>query len=144
MGTFVFSVFISRPLQEVFDYSANPDNDLQLQKNLLSSEWTTPGPAGLDSIKRMVTRVLGRKIEADLEYMVWDPPNTYTFKSDDTPFSLVGTHKFERKENGTQLILIGQIEVSGILKLVEGLVIRQAKKQDNINLNALKLLLEAG
>jgi carbon monoxide dehydrogenase subunit G len=144
MGTFEFSVFINRPPQDVFDFITNIDNDLQWQKNLLSSEWTTPDPAGVGSTKRVVTRVLGRKIEAAVEYTVWDPPNMYTFKSDDSPFSVLGTTKFEPKENGTQVILKGQIEASGILKLVEGLVIRQAVKQDRNNFNTLKLLLEAG
>ena len=144
MGTFEFSIFINRPPQEVFDYISNPENDLLWQPNLISSEWTTAEPAGVGSTKHVVTRVFGRKVEVNVEYTDWDPPNMYRFKSDDGPFSLVGTTKFEPKENGTQISLEGQIEGTGILKLVEGLIIRQAEKQDRANFETLKHLLEAG
>ena len=143
MGTFELSVFIICPPQVVFDYLSDPDNDLLWQRNLISSGWTTPDPVGVGSVKHVVTRVMGRKIEASVEYSVWDPPNSYRFKTDDGPFTITGTTKFESKDNGTQLTLEGQIEASGVLKLLEGLVINQAKKQDTSNFNALKQILEA-
>jgi carbon monoxide dehydrogenase subunit G len=144
MGMFEISVFIDRPPQEVFDFIANPDNELLWQKNLLSSEWISPDPVGIGSTKRVVTKVFGRKLEATAEYTVWDPPNMYSFKVDDGPFSVVGTTNFRPEENGTKVTLVGQIEGAGILKLLEGLVVKQAKKQDSRNFNTLKLLLEAG
>ncbi|MGB3717609.1 MAG: hypothetical protein WA996_24545 [Candidatus Promineifilaceae bacterium] len=96
----------------------------------MSSEWISPDPAGAGSIKRVVTKVFGHKIEASVEYTVWDPPNMYGFKSDDSPFSIAGNVKLEPEENGTQLNLERQVEASGILKILEGVVIKQAVKQD--------------
>jgi hypothetical protein len=56
----------------------------------------------------------------------------------------VGTTRFEPKGDGTQVTTEGQIEASGLLKLVLGLVVRQAEKQDRTNFNKLKEILEAG
>ena len=129
MGTFEFSIFINRLPQEVFDYISNPENDLLWQPNLISSEWTTPEPAGAGSTKHVITRVMGRKVEVNVKYTDWDPPKMYRFTSADGPFSLVGTTKFESEENSTQISLKGQIEGKGILKLVEGLIIIQDRNK---------------
>ena len=58
------------------------------------------------------------------------PGNGYTFTGDAGPFSITGTTKLEAQDNGTLVTTAGQIEASGIMKLTEGLVIRQVKKQD--------------
>jgi hypothetical protein len=144
MPSFEISLFIDQPPQEIFDFMTNPDNDHLWQETLVSSEWVTPEPAGAGSIKKVVVRFLGRNIEATSEYIIWDPPDSYRFKSDDGPFSLIGTTKFEPKEGGTQMTLEGQIEGDGLLKLLVGFVTGQAKKQDIKNFNALKSILEAG
>ena len=143
MANFEMTQFIDRPPQEVFDYLTNPDNDLLWQKGLISSEWISPDPAGVGSTKRVVNRFLGMKINVTVEYTAWDPPNRYAFKFDG-PFSVAGNINLEPKENGTQFNLEAQIEGSGLFKLVEGLVAKQAKKQDASNFNTLKNILEAG
>jgi carbon monoxide dehydrogenase subunit G len=144
MANFEMTQFIDRPPQEVFDYLTNPDNDLFWQKGLISSEWISPDPAGVGSTKRVVTRFLVKKMDVTVEYTAWDPPNRYAFKSVDGAISVAGTINLEPKENGTQFNLEAQIEGRGLFKLVEGLVARQAKKQDASNFNTLKELLEAG
>ena len=144
MASFEITLFINRSPQEIFDFTTNPDNDHLWQETLVSSEWVTPEPAGAGSIKKVVIRFLGRNMEGTVEYISWDPPDSYRFKSDDGPFSLAGTTKFEPKEGGTQMTLEGQIEGNGLLKLLVGFVAGQAKKQDIKNFNALKIILEAG
>ena len=52
--------------------------------------------------------------------------------------------KLESQENGTQLTLVGEAEIGGFFKIAEGLVRKQLEKQLDTELNALKLLLEAG
>jgi carbon monoxide dehydrogenase subunit G len=143
MKRFELTLFINRRPQEVFDFITDPNNDLQWQKTLISSEWITPAPAGRGSIKRVVVKMMGLKMKATAEYTEWDPPNWYAFRSTDSPLKLTGTTKFEAEDDGTLLTLNAQIENSGILKLVEGLVIKQAEKQDITNFNALKQILEA-
>lgn len=143
MRTFEFSVFIDRPPQEVFDFMTNPDNAPQWQEGLISSEWITPEPAGVGSRKRGVTRFMGREIGAEEEYTEWDRPRGYAFKGATRVSSFSGVTKFEARDDGTLVTLAGQVEVSGILKLAEGLLVRQVEKQDRGNFDTLKRVLEA-
>jgi carbon monoxide dehydrogenase subunit G len=142
MATFEISLFIDRPPQEIFDFMTNPDNDKLWQESLISSEWVTEGPAGLGSKKRVVVRFMGFKLKATTEYVIWEPPERYRFKSDDSPFSVVGTTRFEPEGEGTQVTTEGQIEASGLLKLVVGIMARQAEKEDKAHFNNLKRILE--
>ena len=142
MRTLAFSVFIDRPLVEVFDYMTDPANDPLWQKQLIASEWVTPEPAGLGSIKRVTTRVLGRETESTAEYTAWDRPNGYTFTVATGPFSVAGETTLEAQENGTLVTVHGQVEAAGITRLLEGLLIRQVEKQDLDNFNRLKDMLE--
>ena len=143
MRTLEFSVFIDRPQQQVFDFMTNLDNDHLWQNGLISSEWSTPEPAGVGSIKQVVTRFMGREMQATVEYTAWERPNGYAFKGGAGPFSITATTKFEAQENGTLVTSAAQVEASGIMKLMEGLVVRRAEKQDKANFNTLKELLEA-
>ncbi len=38
-----FNVFIKRSPQEIFDFMANPENELKWQKGLISSDPSRPG-----------------------------------------------------------------------------------------------------
>ena len=143
MANFKMTQFIDRPPQEVFEFLTNPDNDHLWQQGLISSEWISPEPAGVGSTKRVVNRFMGKKMDGTVEFTAWDPPNSYAFKFDG-PFSVAGTINLEPKENGTQFNLEAQIEGSGLFKLVDGLIAKQAKKRDTGNFNTLKDILEAG
>ena len=143
MANFDMTLFIDRPPQEVFDYITNPDNDKMWQETVISSEWITPEPAGVGSKKQVELRFLGRNMTGTAEYTAWDPPGMYQFMSDDSPFALVGTTRFEPKDDGTQLTLEATIDTSGLLKLALGFVARRAEKQDITNFNNLKRILEA-
>jgi carbon monoxide dehydrogenase subunit G len=142
MRTFEFRVFIDRPPEEVFDFAVNPDNDHLWQENLISSEWITPEPAGVGSVKRGVTRTLGREVGAEVEYTAWDRPHGYAFKGAAGSFAFSGAAKFEGQAEGTLVTFAGRVEVSGILKLAEGLAGQRAEKQDRANYEQLKRVLE--
>ena len=98
----------------------------------------------MGSTQRSVFRFWGRKIDSTLEVTIWDPPNELGRKVVSGPVPFEGTIKLESQENGTQLTLVGEAEIGGFFKIAEGLVRKQLEKQLDTELNALKLLLEAG
>ena len=144
MFTFEKNLFINRPQQEVFDFLSNPANDAQWQGSTESAEWTSEGPFGVGSTQRSVFRFLGRKIESSTEVTIWDPPNQYSTKVLSGPIPFEITIKLESQENGTQVTAGFQAEFGGFFKMAEGLVGKQAAKQFDTDLDALKLLVEAG
>lgn len=143
MRRFEFGVFINRPPQEVFDFATNPDNDQLWQKNLVTSQWITPEPAGAGSRKLGVTRFMGREMGAEVEYTVWDRPYGYAIKGAVGPFSFTAVAEFAGQDDGTLVSFAGQVQAQGILRLAEGLLARQAEKQDRANYETLKRVLEA-
>ncbi|HEY5669446.1 MAG TPA: SRPBCC family protein [Anaerolineales bacterium] len=144
MFTIEKSIFINRPQQEVFDYVSDAANVHKWQSQMISAEWSSEGPHGIGSTQRAVARFLGRSIEATSEITTWDPPNHHGFKVVSGPFPLEGGMKFVSEGNGTKVTMDGQLEVGGFFKLAEGLVRKQLESQFVTNLEALKLLLEAG
>lgn len=144
MRTLSLSVFINRPPQEVFDYMTDPENDPIWQRQIVASEWVTPGPTGAGSTKRVVTRAMGRQTEALAEYTAWERPKGYAFTSDTGAFSIAGAITLEAQGGGTLVQVQGQVEASGMMKVTEGLIARQVERQDHNNFNRLKTLLEGG
>lgn len=144
MFTIEESIFIKRPKQEVFEFVSDISNTPRWQSNVVSSEWTSEGPAGIGSTFRTARRFLGRDIEATVEYTAWDPPHQYTFRAADGPIPVEGTAKFEAKDGGALYTVSTKVEAGGFFRLAEGLVKKQLHKQTEAALNALKLLLEAG
>ena len=144
MASIKMSVFIDRPQQQVFEFLTNPENDLLWQESLISSEWVTDEPAGVGSKKRVTVRLFGFTLKATTQYTAWDSPTMYSFKSDDSPFSVTASTRLEPKGDGTQVTSEGTLEASGPLKLVVGMVARKAQKDDTANFEKLKQILEAG
>ncbi len=144
MITYEKRIFINRPPQEVWDLISDPANFAKWQGSAESAEWTSEGPPGVGSSFRGEAKFLGRKIESTSEITIWNPPNLYGLKSVSGPMPFESTTKLEPKENGTNLSLRAQMEIGGFFKLAEGLVAKQAEKQTENDLGALKLLLELG
>ena len=142
MHTLEFGLFIDRPPQQVFDFMTNPENDHLWQDSTISSEWSTPEPAGAGSVKQVVVRFMGRDMQAVGEYTEWERPNRYAFTANVGSILLKGVTTFEAQENGTLVSTAAQVEISGIMGLIEGPLVRRAKKQDIANLNTMKELLE--
>ncbi|MCL7453465.1 MAG: SRPBCC family protein [Anaerolineae bacterium] len=117
------------------------------QANTVSAEWTSADTPGVGSTFVVVTRTPVGTTEAVMEITIWEPPIRHGFKSTTMPFpfkGIAGVTTLEPTENGTQLTLQGQVTTVGILRLVEGLLSKQVKKQDASNNHTLKQLLEAG
>jgi uncharacterized membrane protein len=144
MYAFEHSIFINRPVQEVFDFATNPDNTPKWQSSVESAEWTSNGPVGVGATWRAESKFLGRKIEATTQVTSWDPPNVNAFKTIGGPVPFENRMTFEAMNGGTQMSISGSAELGGFFKLAEGLVGKQVEKQIGSDFAALKLLLESG
>lgn len=144
MYKFESSIYINRPLQEVFDYCADPANQPKWQSGVESAGWTSEAPYGAGSTLKTVTNFLGRKIEATLEITTWDPPRQVGYKALGGPIPFENTTILAAQDGGTLVTHQVQGEFGGLFKLAEGLVGKQAEKTIETSNAALKLLLESG
>lgn len=144
MIKFSKSIYIERPPEEVFEFSADPSNAPEWRDSAVSGQWLSEGPIGAGSKFKSVDRLLGREIESTSEITAWDPPRSYGQKAMDGPVPFEMTVRLEPKTGGTQVTLDGQAEVGGFFKIAEGLAGRQLQKQIESDLAGLKRALEEG
>ena len=143
MQAFTVTTFINRPLQEVFDFVSNLNNDPQWQEGVGSVKITSAGPVGVGTTYQGAGRAMGRDIEVNMEIVQWNPPNMRGYKVRSGPMHLEETTKFESQNGGTLLIRSFDAEIGGFFKIAEGLAIKQYKRKVESDGNTLKSLLEA-
>jgi carbon monoxide dehydrogenase subunit G len=143
MTTFEVSTFINRPPQEVFDFMTNPANISKWQGGAESAQWASEGPVRVGSILHTVGKLLGRKMEMDMEISQWAPPSEWGLKSSNGPMKFNNINKFEPKDGGTLIVQDFEGEVGGFFKIAENLVAKQLQKQVESDGQALKKLLES-
>lgn len=137
------SVVINRPIEEVFAFAANIENNAQWQSGVLKAQVTSEGPIGVGTTYRYVTQLLGRRIEADGEIIEYEPNKKYSFESTSGPFPIEGGLTCEAAEGGTKVTQVVEADIGGFFKMAEPLVVRTIKKQFEADVGNLKELLEA-
>jgi uncharacterized membrane protein len=136
-------VVINRPIEEVFAFAANIENNAEWQSGVLEAQVTSEGPIGVGTTYRYVTQLLGRRIEADGEIIEYEPNRKYSFESTSGPFPIEGELTCEAAEGGTKVTLAVEADIDGFFKMAEPLVVRTIKKQFEADVGNLKELLEA-
>ena len=136
------AIYIARSQQEVWDFVSNPANNAKWTK-AEPAEWTSKGPPGVGTTVREAAKVLGRLVESPTEITVWDPPNEYGRKSIGGKIAWESLIKLEPKNGGTQLSIVAQGQIHGFFKILSGLAGRQARKNTDADLKALKRLLDS-
>jgi uncharacterized membrane protein len=137
------SIFIDRPVPEVFDFMTDLSTIPQWDREVISAEWISEGPICPGSTYRVVTGFLGRKIELVVEITAWEPPNLRGVKALSGPFPMESTTTRVAQGDGTLVTETSETELKGAFKLAEGLLARQLGKDREKALAALKQLLEA-
>lgn len=143
MYTFEHSVFINRPVQEVFDFVSEPTNHPKFGPPEIH-EWTSEGAPRVGSTTRTVSQFLGRTVEITEEITSWEVPHKISSKTTNCSIISRSQWAFEAKDNGTLITFSGEAENDGFFTVAEEIVGKQLDKQIPTDLNALKVLLEAG
>ena len=137
------SVVINRPVDEVFAFLANPENEMLWNQSTQKSEQTSEGPMGVGTTVNIVTRFLGQSIDSTWEVTEYEVNRRRAIKSTSGPMPFEFVQTFESVEGGTKLTGTGQIEAGGFFKLAEPVVGRMAKRQQETTFANLKDILEA-
>ncbi|MFQ6089520.1 MAG: SRPBCC family protein [Candidatus Methanofastidiosia archaeon] len=137
------SVVINRPVEEVFTFLSNPENELQYRSSLLEAEQTSEGPMGVGTTFREVEKFIGKRIESTYEVTEYETNKKYSFKTISGPAPGEVSMSFESVEGGTKVSFAMDFEIGGLFKLAKPVVIRMTKKQVDDEVSNLKDLLEA-
>ena len=138
------SVVIERPVEEVFAFATDPQNDPLWQSTSLETERTSKGPVGVGATFRNTSKFLGRRIETAYKVTEMEPPRRQCVKIVSGPIPGSGCYLFEPAGGGTRFTQTFDAEVGGFFRLTEPLVARAIRRQTEADMATLKDVLEAG
>jgi len=138
------TVVIERPVEEVFAFATDPNNDTLWQSTSLETEQTSEGPVGVGTTFLNTTKFLGRRIESTYEITENEPPHKQCIRITSGPIPGSGCYLFEPTDDGsTRFTQTFEAEVGGFFRLAEPLVGRAIRRQQEVDMATLKDLLEA-
>ncbi len=138
------SVVINRPVDEVFEFLVNSENDPQWQSSSQEVTKTSEGPIGVGTTYSTVLRVLGRRLESTMEYTAYEPNKRVDGKTTTGPIPFQYENTFEpAAEGGIKVKIAIEGDAGGFFKLAEPIVARMLQRQIETDYANLKDLLEA-
>jgi uncharacterized membrane protein len=137
------SVKINRPLEEVYEYVANPENLPEWTGTVIETRKDTPGPLLEGSTFTTIGKFLGRRIESPFEVTAHEFPRRHSHKSTGGPLPMEWTLTFEEVAGGARYTQVAEGEPGGFFGLVRPLLERVGRRQLRTDLANLKDLLEA-
>jgi uncharacterized protein YndB with AHSA1/START domain len=143
MTRFQQSVVINRPVEQVFAFVSDLENDPQWTPGATMRR-TSPGPVGVGTTFQQHDRFLGRRMDLSLEVTDYEPPHKIGLKTTSGPLSFGGTRMFEPVDDAaTRVTFVGDGHAPGVLKLAEPLLAVVGERRLRTQLSNLKHLLEA-
>ncbi len=138
------SIVIQRPVEEVYAFIVKLENERRWQPEIESIQLDQPGPLAVGSRFREARRTFGRRYEWYFEVTELEPNRVFTIRSltGNPPYQ--GSRLFEAVPGGTRVTESGELQSSGLLKLLDPLFERLSRKPLAEAYGRLKGLLEAG
>lgn len=130
------------PVDEVFAYIGDQRNAPKWQAGLIEVKRLTAGPPGVGTRHSFVRSFLGRRLEANNEYIAYEPGKLITFKSTSGPVPLEASYLFEAVAGGTKVTSRIEMDAKGLLSLAEPLIARGLRREMDAAFIAVKELLE--
>jgi len=143
MATLELSIVINRPVEEVFAFVSNPENNPMWSSVSKEVKITSAGPIGVGTTYRSVVAFLGRRMEGEVEFTEYEPNRSFAQKTRSGPVPVESRVTFERVEGGTRVTNTQVAEPGGFFKLAEPLLVSMIKRQFEADFANLKDLLEA-
>jgi len=133
---------VNRPVDQVFAWLTNADNQSKFEKSSLKMEALTPGPWRAGTQFRELRDLGGRKTEVLSEIAELESNRRFVIHSKTGP-GWLGTWNFEPEGAGTRLRWTGQLTMQGFARLFEPLIGRQMDAQIASQFAQLPQLIEA-
>ena len=127
MLQFSADVKIKRPVNKVFAWLTNADNQRKFDKSSLAMDFLTPGPWRTGSQFREIRDLGGRKTEVFSEVAELELNQRFVIRSKTGP-DWLGTWMFEPEGGGTRVRWTGQMKMKGFARLLEPMIGKQMRQ----------------
>ena len=136
------SVFINRPVEQVFAFTVDGKNLHTWQADLVENEQLTEGSMRVGTRVREVRRTGPRQSEIQAEITVFEPNKRFATKTLTKPQVTV-SYAFDSEDGGTRLTYKFVMITSGFMRLLEPLSAGSIKKDSDSDFEKLKRILES-
>ncbi len=143
MITIEYSVVINQPVEAVFAFLADHENDTKWRSGLVEWKKTSDGPIGVGSTSSETLQFMGRRMETSFEVTEYEENSKVGFKTTSGPVPMEGGYSLESAGSGTKLNFKIQGDAGGFFRLAEPLMAGIVRKQVESDLGNLKDLLES-
>jgi carbon monoxide dehydrogenase subunit G len=115
-------------LEETFAYVADFANSQEWDPGVASAERLDDGPVGVGARYRLGVR-LGRRV-APMEYRItaYEPPHRVVLKGEGSGVTAIDDIRFEGDGTGTRIEYIADIQLGGLLRLIQPFLGRSFRK----------------
>ena len=137
------SVTIARPVERVFTFATDFQNNTRWQTNVILTEQTSEGPMGEGTTYRLVNRFMGKHFDSNGVISEYIPNQICSYRFVSGPVGGSSSFIFEPVNEGTRFITKGAIELI-YFKSMGILARHKARRQVRNDLQTLKRILENG
>ena len=140
---FLTEIVISRPLEVVALYAADPDHAPDWYANIISVGWRTPPPLAVGSRLAFVAKFLGRRLAYTYEIVELVPGERLVMRTGEGPFPMETTYTWEAAGEGdTRMTLRNRGEPSGFASMGAPVMARAMRSANTKDLARIKRILE--
>lgn len=136
---------IDRPIDEVFAFLADGENDKKFSPRIIEISKTTDGPPGAGTVYASTAKDGGITAKHEFELTEFEAPGKIRWKElSKGPLVVVnGGYDLTPAAAGTELTFFNELEGRGFGKLIAGFALRAARKGADDFANSIKQAVEA-
>jgi hypothetical protein len=144
-GRFGATIVIDRPIDEVFAFLADGENDKKFSSRVIDIAKTTDGPPGVGTIFASTVKDAGVKTKREFKLTEFEPPTKIRWaeQSKNLVTATDGGYDLAPAGDGTELTLFNELEGHGFGVLIAGFALRSARKGADDFARAIKTAIES-
>jgi carbon monoxide dehydrogenase subunit G len=144
-GRFEGTAVIDRPIEEVFDFLADGENDPKFSPRVLEIKKTTDGPPGVGTVYASTVKDAGMTTQREFKLTEFERPTKIRWaeQSKNLVTASEGGYDLSAAGDGTQLTVFNVLEGHGFGILLVGLALRSARKGADDFAHSIKAAVEA-
>jgi carbon monoxide dehydrogenase subunit G len=145
-GRFGATIDIDRPIEDVFAFLADGENDRKFSPRIIEIAKTTEGPPGVGTVYASTAKDAGIKMKHEFELTEYEPSSRIRWRELSKHPLVVTEGGYDLAPAGegtTRLTFFNELEARGIGVLLVGLALRSARKGANAFAESIKRAAEA-
>ena len=143
MARIAGELVINRPVDEVFDFVADEQNEPRYNPRIRRAEKLSPGPIGHGTRFRAEAVTLGRTVGMTIDYTAYERPRRLGSSIHMAAAAdILGTLGFDPVPSGTRMSWSWEMRLRGLYRLMTPIIVVAGRRQEQANWAGLKRFLE--